>query len=605
MAPPFVGSSLRRLCAPTGALALLGLVLAAGAFAATPSPDPPPQAVAPESPPVTHAVKPAPAAKPSVVTPARVARVAPVARVQPTRGPVVTPTSTPAARPKLRPKPAAKPKPVPAAAERRTVRPAPHDRAPVPLAAFVAAEESLDRALLAFGGAALLLVALGGAVMLGIARRQLLAAGFLLVLLAPAQALAAPVSYTLTGSAGNNGWYRSNVTIRWVVDPTDLVSAQCPAAELISTEGATNRQCTATFTWGTVTSPVVTIKIDRTAPTGIAAALSRAPDSEGWFNHAVTATFTAQDTVSGVAGCTSPSYEGADSATAGLTGTCTDAAGNAVSASVALKYDATPPSVTPSPDRPPDHRGWYRKPVTVSFAGTDATSGIASCTAPTRYAGPDGEKASVVGSCRDRAGNAAEAGAGFPYDATAPKLARVKADVAKGIARIGWDRAADVAKVELLRSPGVNGARSTIVYQGSGAAFVDRTVKPGIRYRYELSVSDAAGNVARKAVTTLERSSALLGPAPGAVVRSPPVLRWQPVKGATFYNVQLYRNGVKVLSTWPPKAVLKLGRSWTYAGKRQRLLPGTYRWYVWGAKGTRARPTYGRALGTSTFVVKR
>jgi hypothetical protein len=48
--------------------------------------------------------------------------------------------------------------------------------------------------------------------MLGIARRQLLAAGFLLVLLAPAQALAAPVSYTLTGSAGNNGWYRSNVT---------------------------------------------------------------------------------------------------------------------------------------------------------------------------------------------------------------------------------------------------------------------------------------------------------------------------------------------------------------------------------------------------------
>jgi hypothetical protein len=97
----------------------------------------------------------------------------------------------------------------------------------------------------------------------------------------------------------------------------------------------------------------------------------------------------------------------------------------------------------------------------------------------------------------------------------------------------------------------------------------------------------------------------LLGPAAGAVVRKPPVLRWQPVKGATFYNVQLYRNGVKVLSTWPGKASLKLARTWVYGGKRQVLLPGTYRWYVWGARGTKAKPTYGKALGTSTFVVKR
>jgi len=88
-------------------------------------------------------------------------------------------------------------------------------------------------------------------------------------------------------------------------------------------------------------------------------------------------------------------------------------------------------------------------------------------------------------------------------------------------------------------------------------------------------------------------------------VRTPPLLRWKAVKGVTFYNVQLYRDGKKVLSTWPRKAALQLARSWSYGGKRQRLLPGTYRWYVWGAKGTRARPTYGRALGTSTFVVRR
>jgi hypothetical protein len=526
-----------------------------------------------------------------------VRRAAPVVREQPAAAPRVQ-------QPPAKPKPSAVKTTKRPPAKPAVARPVPHDRRPVPLAVFVAAGEQLDRGLLAIGGAGLLLVALGGAVLLGVARRQLLAAGFLLLLLAPAQALAAPVSYTLTGTAGNNGWYRSNVTIRWVVDPTDLVSAQCPAAEQITAEGTTNRQCTATFTWGTVTSPVVAIKIDRTAPTGIAAALSRAPDSEGWFNHPVAATFSAQDSVSGLAGCSSPSYEGADSPTASLTGTCTDAAGNAVSASVSIKYDATPPSVTPAPERAPDHRGWYRKPVTISFAGADTTSGIASCTAPTRYAGPDREQAAVVGSCRDHAGNAAEAKAGFPYDATAPKLARLSADLASGVARVGWERAADVARVELLRSPGINGAKSTIVYQGSGTAFVDRTVKPGIRYRYLVSVADVAGNVAQRAVTTAERS-ALFGPAPGAVVRTPPLLRWQAVKGARFYNVQLYRNGVKVLSTWPGQASLKLARTWVYGGKRQRLLPGTYRWYVWGARGTRAKPAYGKALGTSTFVVKR
>ena len=262
--------------------------------------------------------------------------------------------------------------------------------------------------------------------------------------------------------------------------------------------------------------------------------------------------------------------------------------------------------MTTAPDRQPDARGWYRKPLTVSFAGTDLTSGVASCSAPVRYAGPDLAQAAVVGSCRDRAGNAAEAGHAFQYDATAPKLALVKAQLAKGVARIDWERAADVVAVELMRSPGINGARTTNVYRGNGASFVDKTVRAGVRYRYELVVADLAGNESRKAVTAVAlKPSALYSPAAGSVVRSAPLLRWKPVAGASFYNVQLYRNGVKVLSTWPGSAKLRLARTWTYAGKRQRLEPGSYRWYVWGARGPRARPTYGRALGSSTFTVKR
>ena len=169
--------------------------------------------------------------------------------------------------------------------------------------------------------------------------------------------------------------------------------------------------------------------------------------------------------------------------------------------------------------------------------------------------------------------------------------------------------AGDVVAVELVRSPGINGAKSTIVYEGNGAAFVDKTVKAGIRYRYEISVADLAGNVTTKAVMAeaagAKTSTSLLAPAAGAVVKAPPMLRWKAVKGATFYNVQLYRNGRKLLSTWPGAAKLKLARTWTYGGKRYRLEPGVYNWYVWGARGTRAKPVYGKVLGSSTFTVKR
>ena len=244
----------------------------------------------------------------------------------------------------------------------------------------------------------------------------------------------------------------------------------------------------------------------------------------------------------------------------------------------------------------------------MSFVGTDLSSGIAACTAPMRYAGPDQPTAAVVGLCRDAAGNAAEAGYKFQYDATAPALAKTEAKVDKGVARIGWERAGDVVEVELVRSPGINGAKSTIVYRGNGAAFADKTVKAGIRYRYEISVADQAGNVTTKAVTAVTaaaKSTSLLAPAAGSVVTAPPLLRWKAVKGATFYNVQVYRNGRKLLSTWPGAAKLKLKRTWTYAGKRYRLQPGVYKWFVWGARGTRAKPVYGSVLGSSTFTVKR
>ena len=110
--------------------------------------------------------------------------------------------------------------------------------------------------------------------------------------------------------------------------------------------------------------------------------------------------------------------------------------------------------------------------------------------------------------------------------------------------------------VELERTPGVNGKKTTVVYRGKGASFIDRTVRDGVRYRYEIKASDVAGNMVQKAVTANVDLPALYRPAAGAVVHAPLVLSWEAVKGATFYNVQLYRNKVKVLTFWPKHADL-------------------------------------------------
>ena len=159
-------SLLRRRGAPVGGLAVLCLLLAVPARAATPAPDPPPDAVAPEPPPVTR-TKPAPVrSAPATVAPAPVVhRAAPVVRAQPVQAPAA------------KPKRVVKPKPIKrAAVAKRTVLPAraaPHDRGPVPLAAFVPTVEELNRGLAAFAGFGLAFVALGGAVVLVAARREL------------------------------------------------------------------------------------------------------------------------------------------------------------------------------------------------------------------------------------------------------------------------------------------------------------------------------------------------------------------------------------------------------------------------------------------------
>lgn len=415
------------------------------------------------------------------------------------------------------------------------------------------------------------------------------------------QAVAAP-----SRSPNAAGWFNAPLTISFEQAPGDVSgSSGCSAPASYGGPDAASLSRSGTCVDGagnTSAAATYDFKYDATPP-----ATTAAPDhgSGGWYRGRLTVSFSGTDLLSGVSSCTAPvSYTGPDTTGTTLTGSCADVAGNASAAAFTVKFDATAPAVSAAPDRAPDGPGWYRRPFTVAFTGTDGGSGLEGCSEPTRYAGPDRASGLVSGSCRDAAGNTAEVAYAFRYDATPPILGRPYARVEKRVASIGWERSADVVAVEARRTPGRNGARSTVVYRGTGNGFADATLRPGVRYRYELSANDAAGNVAQAIVTATARPP-LYRPAAGAVVRAPVRLAWEKVAGARFYNVQILRDGVKVLSIWPRTPSLALARRWTYDGKRQELAPGRYTWWVWAARGTVARPQYGRPLGSSTFVVGR
>jgi hypothetical protein len=158
--------------------------------------------------------------------------------------------------------------------------------------------------------------------------------------------------------------------------------------------------------------------------------------------------------------------------------------------------------------------------------------------------------------------------------------------------------------VKIRRAPGPGGKKSGIVFSGKGRRFVYRRITSGKRYWYEISLYDVAGNRATKTVG-LRPSLGIFSPADGAVVRKPPLVAWSPVAEARFYNLQLWRGNVKLLTTWVQVSKLQLAPRWTSNGVRHALGNGRYRLYVWPAFGTRRDPRYGKLLGQVDFVVKR
>jgi hypothetical protein len=455
------------------------------------------------------------------------------------------------------------------------------------------------------------------------------AATALVMLVGAASAKAVPsVQYECTPAPRDcSGWYREDVRLQWTVLPQGARVTGCETKWFRNDTKGTQEYCRAEDGPASVTVEVK-ITVDKTAPTVTGGFPSRGADVNGWYKAAVGITFSGSDETSGIATCTSTTYGGPDSGAASLAGTCTDKAGNTSAPfPYGLKYDATPPNVTgATSERPANAGGWFNGPVRFDIQATDETSGIADCPSVV-YGGPDSATASFSAGCTDLAGNSSSRVFGLKYDSTAPAVPELKATPGDGSVALSWRRGADVESVVVARTPGLGSDQATVVFQGPGSTFIDSRVNNGVRYTYEVRVRDPADNANSDTATVVPNASAgppgfdapqapgategprrgLISPGPGAILRAgrPPLLRWLPVRGARYYNVQLFRKGRKILSVWPTRPRYQLKRRWTYQGKLRRLIPGKYRWLVWPGFGPRSKADYGRRMGPSTFYVRR
>jgi hypothetical protein len=275
--------------------------------------------------------------------------------------------------------------------------------------------------------------------------------------------------------------------------------------------------------------------------------------------------------------------------------------GGAFSPSVFVRKDSTPPTVTAAAARGPDANGWYNKPVHIAFTGTDPTSGVRACSS-VDYSGPDNASASASGTCTDNAGNTGSTAFHLKYDATPPKLTNVAVTTNDKFVSLTWKASSDTASVQVTRAPGATGAAPSVVYSGRKSRFDDRSVQNHVKYQYTVTAIDQAANQASKSITALP-APALYAPAAGATVHRAPTLAWLPYRRATYYNLQLFRNGRKILSVWPRRPKYRLGRSWTFNGRSYALSKGAYEWRVWPGVGKRNAHRYGPLLGHSTFIL--
>ncbi len=183
---------------------------------------------------------------------------------------------------------------------------------------------------------------------------------------------------------GDNGWYKSDVTVEWTVSdpqsPNSLQKNGCVDQSITSDQAATTYSCSATSAGGSAAEQNVTIKRDATAPVITLGSASGTPGDNGWYKSAVSQAFGASDATSGLANPTQDSFSQSSGTAEGsnlsiASGPVSDNAGNTNGGVNAgpFKIDLNAPVA--NCDSAPS--AWSSTDVSIRCQPTDAVSGLA------------------------------------------------------------------------------------------------------------------------------------------------------------------------------------------------------------------------------------
>ncbi len=157
----------------------------------------------------------------------------------------------------------------------------------------------------------------------------------------------------------------------------------------------------------------------------------------------------------------------------------------------------------------PNGQGWLNRPVTVTFAGSDAT-GLAACSQPVTLK-LDGAGQAVTGRVTNRTGVSTDITAWVNVDQSPPVLGHPNWStnpVARGVpttlAVPVTDHVSGVSQGEYVSDPNVEPGQGTpmTIQPGQLVAAVNTKLAPG-RYPIGIRAKDAAGNWSQLAFATL------------------------------------------------------------------------------------------------------
>ncbi|MBC7219013.1 MAG: hypothetical protein H5T49_02600 [Hadesarchaea archaeon] len=199
------------------------------------------------------------------------------------------------------------------------------------------------------------------------------------------------VAVSISGTAGNNGWYTSDVVVTLTatdgekgVDRTEygfdgINWSPYISPVKISSEGETTFYYRSFDKGGNLTSSEVLIKIDKTPPT-ISASSSPEANSVGWNNGSVTVHFEATDDISGLESLTPDVLISTEGINQTVSGVAVDKAGNSASITLSeINIDFTAPVVTINS---PEQRDYLAQgSLTLDFSAIDELSGVLSLNA--------------------------------------------------------------------------------------------------------------------------------------------------------------------------------------------------------------------------------